>query len=66
MNAAPEKIPYAAKRYLEESARLLDVYEKRLAEDGGRDYLVGKEGKGKFSYVSLRLLLILSIRRRQS
>lgn len=53
LNAAPEKIPYAAKRYLEESARLLDVYEKRLAEDGGRDYLVGKEGKGKFSYVSL-------------
>jgi len=50
LNAAPEKVPYAAKRYLEESARLLEVYEKRLAEDGGRDYLVGK-GKGKFSYV---------------
>ncbi|GAA5841279.1 hypothetical protein JCM5353_001488 [Sporobolomyces roseus] len=54
LNAAPEKVPYAAKRYLEESARLLEVYEKRLAQDGGRDYLVGKE-KGKFSYADISI-----------
>ncbi|GAA5897077.1 glutathione S-transferase family protein [Sporobolomyces salmoneus] len=51
LNAAPEKVPYAAKRYLEESARLLDVYEKRLSQ-GDREYLVGK-GKGKFSYADI-------------
>jgi glutathione S-transferase len=50
LNGAKEKVPYAAKRYLEESARLLSVYEKRLSEEG-REYLAGK-GKGKFSYVS--------------
>jgi len=32
--------------------RLYGVYEKRLNEDGGRDYLVG-EGKGKFSFADL-------------
>ncbi|GAA5833891.1 hypothetical protein JCM3766R1_002460 [Sporobolomyces carnicolor] len=51
LNAAPEKVPYAAKRYLEESARLLEVYEKRLSEQG-REYLAGK-GKGKFSYADI-------------
>uniref|UniRef100_A0A0K3CMV8 BY PROTMAP: gi/472580529/gb/EMS18321.1/ Glutathione S-transferase [Rhodosporidium toruloides NP11] gi/647401902/emb/CDR48257.1/ RHTO0S16e04676g1_1 [Rhodosporidium toruloides] n=1 Tax=Rhodotorula toruloides TaxID=5286 RepID=A0A0K3CMV8_RHOTO len=33
------------------SKRLLQVYETRLAEGEGRDYLVG-EGRGKFSYAS--------------
>ncbi|GAA6014337.1 hypothetical protein JCM11491_005046 [Sporobolomyces phaffii] len=51
LNAAPDKVPYAAKRYLDESARLLDVYEQRLAQDG-REYLVGS-GKGKFSYADI-------------
>ncbi|GAA5988206.1 hypothetical protein JCM5350_007611 [Sporobolomyces pararoseus] len=51
-NAAPEKVPYAAKRFLEESARLLKVYENRLSEDSGREYLAGK-GKGKFSYADI-------------
>ncbi|GAA5859320.1 hypothetical protein JCM1840_004560 [Sporobolomyces johnsonii] len=52
LNAAPEKIPYAAKRYIDESKRLLSVYEQRLASDGGRDYLVGA-GRGKFGYADI-------------
>lgn len=51
LNAAPVKDRYAARRYIDESKRLLQVYETRLAEGDGRDYLVGK-GRGKFSYVS--------------
>ncbi|GAA5938708.1 glutathione S-transferase family protein [Sporobolomyces koalae] len=51
LNAAPEKVPYAAKRYLDESARLLQVYEQRLSESG-REYLAGK-GSGKFSYADI-------------
>ncbi|GAA6047155.1 hypothetical protein NBRC10513_003831 [Rhodotorula toruloides] len=51
LNAAPVKDRYAARRYIDESKRLLQVYETRLAEGEGRDYLVG-EGRGKFSYAS--------------
>ncbi|KAJ6584834.1 glutathione S-transferase [Mycena capillaripes] len=39
-NAAPEKIPYAVNRYIEESKRLLGVLEIRLKD---RDYLVGEK-----------------------
>ncbi|GAA5904834.1 hypothetical protein JCM6882_003218 [Rhodosporidiobolus microsporus] len=53
LNAAPVKLPYAAKRYIEETRRLLSVYEDRLNEgDGGRDFLAG-EGKGRFSYADI-------------
>ena len=38
MRAAPEKIPYAIDRYTNESRRLLNVLEKRLAEV---EYLAG-------------------------
>jgi glutathione S-transferase len=44
-NAAPEDIPYAKKRYLDETKRLYGVLEIRLAN---RDYLAGA-GKGKYS-----------------
>jgi GST-like protein len=37
-NSAPEKIPYAIKRYVDESARLFGVLDVRLA---GREYLAG-------------------------
>lgn len=36
---APEKIPYAQKRYLDETRRLYSVLERRLTENG--DWLVG-------------------------
>ncbi|KPV73470.1 uncharacterized protein RHOBADRAFT_54692 [Rhodotorula graminis WP1] len=52
LNAAPVKDVYAARRYINESKRLLGVYEQRLSEEGGRDYLVGP-GKGKFSYADV-------------
>ncbi|KAM0748562.1 glutathione S-transferase [Meredithblackwellia eburnea MCA 4105] len=46
LNAAPEKVKYGARRYIDETKRLLQVYEDRLKD--GREYLVGP-GKGKFS-----------------
>ncbi|KAK4047195.1 Glutathione S-transferase 2 [Microbotryomycetes sp. JL221] len=46
------KQPIAAKRYIDETKRLLSVYEARLQEDGGRDFLVGA-GKGKLSYADI-------------
>ncbi|KAK4705298.1 glutathione S-transferase, partial [Phenoliferia sp. Uapishka_3] len=49
VSAAPEKIPYAARRYIDETKRLLKVYEDRLKD---RDYLIG-EGRGKFSYADI-------------
>ncbi|GAA5842228.1 hypothetical protein JCM9279_002824 [Rhodotorula babjevae] len=52
LNAAPVKDVYAARRYINESKRLLGVYEQRLSEEGGRDYLVGPD-KGKFSYADI-------------
>lgn len=52
LNAAPEKIPYAAKRYIDETKRLFQVYEDRLAEEEGREFLIG-EGTGKFSYADI-------------
>ncbi|KAF8528854.1 glutathione S-transferase [Hysterangium stoloniferum] len=48
-NAAPEKIPYAINRYIEESKRLFGVLEIRLAD---RDYLVGP-GKGTYSIADI-------------
>ncbi len=38
MNSAPEQIPYAINRYIEESARLLKVMDERLANT---EYLAG-------------------------
>lgn len=42
LNAAPEKIPYAINRYLDESVRLLKVLDKRLGEAAfmGGDYSI--------------------------
>ncbi|ORY89165.1 glutathione S-transferase [Leucosporidium creatinivorum] len=48
----PTKQPAAARATIAELKRLYGVYESRLAEDGGRDYLVGV-GKGKLSYADL-------------
>lgn len=50
---APEDIPYAKKRYLDETRRLYGVLEIRLSEDGGRDYLAG-QGKGKYSLADIK------------
>jgi glutathione S-transferase len=44
---APEKIPYAQKRYTDETKRLYGVLQIRLG-DGNRDWLAGP-GKGKYS-----------------
>ncbi|KAF8195968.1 hypothetical protein K438DRAFT_2017190, partial [Mycena galopus ATCC 62051] len=44
--AAPEDIPYAKKRYVEETQRLYGVVEIRLSQD--RDWLAGP-GRGKLS-----------------
>jgi len=49
-NAAPEDIPYAKKRYLDEAKRLYNVLEIRLT---GRDYLAGP-AKGKYSIADLK------------
>jgi len=46
---APEKIPYAIKRYQDETHRLYSVYETRLAD---REYLVGP-GKGKYTIADI-------------
>lgn len=42
LNAAPEKLPYAINRYLDEAARLLKVLDKRLGEAAfmGGDYSI--------------------------
>ncbi|KAG8916854.1 glutathione S- transferase, nitrogen catabolite repression regulator, partial [Tulasnella sp. 408] len=47
---APEKIPYAIKRYNDETRRLYSVLESRLSN--GREYLAGA-GKGKFSFADV-------------
>ncbi|KAI5479982.1 Glutathione S-transferase [Pseudohyphozyma bogoriensis] len=49
LNAAPEKIKYGAKRYIDETKRLFSVYEAQLQD---RDYLVGP-GRGKFSLADI-------------
>ncbi|KAG6326878.1 hypothetical protein ID866_12211 [Astraeus odoratus] len=48
---APEDIPYAKKRYTDETARLYGVLNIRLE---GRDYLVGP-GRGKLSIADLNV-----------
>ncbi|KAH7887805.1 glutathione S-transferase [Phlebopus sp. FC_14] len=48
---APEDIPYAKKRYTDETARLYGVLNIRLQ---GRDYLVGPE-KGKLSVADINV-----------
>ncbi|KAG5648301.1 hypothetical protein DXG03_004873 [Asterophora parasitica] len=48
-NAAPVEIPYAQKRYTEETERLYGVLELRLAD---RDHLAGP-GKGKYSIADI-------------
>ncbi|KAG8956031.1 glutathione S- transferase, nitrogen catabolite repression regulator [Tulasnella sp. 424] len=47
---APEKIPYAIKRYNDETRRLYSVLEARLSD--GREYLAGP-GKGKYSFADV-------------
>ncbi|KAJ2931657.1 hypothetical protein H1R20_g5441, partial [Candolleomyces eurysporus] len=47
---APEKIPYAQKRYVDETKRLYGVLEIRLT---GREYLAGA-GKGKYSLADIK------------
>jgi len=47
---APEKIPYAQTRYVNETKRLYSVYDDRLK--GGREYLAGK-GKGKYTWADV-------------
>jgi len=49
---APEDIPYAKKRYINETARLYNVLNIRLE---GREYLAGP-GKGKLSIADLNVL----------
>ncbi|MBK5539446.1 glutathione S-transferase N-terminal domain-containing protein [Pseudomonas sp. TH05] len=39
-HAAPEKVPYAIKRYIDETARLYGVLDRRLAD---RDFVAGSE-----------------------
>ncbi|KAJ7767669.1 glutathione S-transferase C-terminal-like protein [Mycena metata] len=46
---APEKIPYAIKRYQDETHRLYSLYETRLAD---REYLVGP-GTGKYTIADI-------------
>ncbi|ORY89172.1 glutathione S-transferase [Leucosporidium creatinivorum] len=48
----PEKQRTAMKTHIAEVKRLYGVYEKRLTEGGGREYLVGA-GKGKFSFADI-------------
>ncbi|THH33819.1 hypothetical protein EUX98_g379 [Antrodiella citrinella] len=50
--AAPEKIPYAINRYVNETKRLYGVLEIRLKE---RDFLAGP-GRGKFSIADINVL----------
>ncbi|KDQ29264.1 hypothetical protein PLEOSDRAFT_1055238 [Pleurotus ostreatus PC15] len=50
--AAPEKIPYAINRYIEETKRLYGVLEIRLT---GRDWLVGP-GKGQYSIADINVI----------
>ncbi|KAF9462577.1 glutathione S-transferase [Collybia nuda] len=49
-HAAPEVIPYARKRYFDETKRLYGVLDIRLAN---RDYLAG-EGRGKYSLADIK------------
>ncbi|KAF5369822.1 hypothetical protein D9758_001116 [Tetrapyrgos nigripes] len=50
---APEDIPYAKKRYLDETKRLYGVLEIRLSQD--RDWLVGL-GRGTYSVADVNVL----------
>ncbi|KAH7103436.1 glutathione S-transferase [Auriculariales sp. MPI-PUGE-AT-0066] len=49
--AAPEKIPYAINRYLDETKRLYSVLDARL---DGREYLAGP-GKGKYTIADINV-----------
>jgi len=51
--AAPEDIPYAKKRYIDETKRLYGVLEIRLSKD--RDWLVGP-GRGKVSIADFNVM----------
>jgi glutathione S-transferase len=51
LRSAPEKIPYALKRYSDETKRLYGVLQIRLG-DGNRDYLAGP-GRGKYSQADI-------------
>lgn len=49
---APEDLPYAKKRYIDETKRLYEVLEIRLSQ--GREYLAGP-GKGVYSLADLNV-----------
>ncbi|PCH41380.1 glutathione S-transferase C-terminal-like protein [Wolfiporia cocos MD-104 SS10] len=55
---APEDIPYAKKRYIDETKRLYGVLEIRLSQ--GRDWLAGP-GRGKFSIADMNVLPWINI-----
>ncbi|KIM89397.1 hypothetical protein PILCRDRAFT_2622 [Piloderma croceum F 1598] len=56
-HAAPEDIPYAKKRYLDETKRLYGVYEIRLQD---REYLAGP-GKGVYSLADIKAIPWINI-----
>ncbi|PSN63235.1 glutathione S-transferase [Corynespora cassiicola Philippines] len=49
---AYEQIPYGMERYQNETKRLYRVLESRLGDDGGREYLAGKNG-GQYSIADI-------------
>jgi glutathione S-transferase len=49
---APSKIQYGIDRYQNECKRLYSVLESRLSDNGGRQYLAGKNG-GKYSVADI-------------
>ncbi|KAJ2903634.1 hypothetical protein MKZ38_009577 [Zalerion maritima] len=50
---SPQKIPYAAQRYVGETERLYGILDKRLSS--GRDFVAGS-GRGRFSVADMALL----------
>jgi len=58
LKAAPEKIPYAIKRYQDETLRLYSVLDSRLAD---REYLAGP-GKGVYSIADINVWPWVNVR----
>ncbi|EIW59075.1 glutathione S-transferase C-terminal-like protein [Trametes versicolor FP-101664 SS1] len=57
VRAAPEDIPYAKKRYIDETKRLYGVLDARLA---GREWLAGRDG-GTYSIADMNALPWVSV-----
>ncbi|KAF5372564.1 hypothetical protein D9758_005165 [Tetrapyrgos nigripes] len=62
---ASEDIPYAKKRYLDETKRLYGVLNIRLSQGGGRDWLVGP-GRGTYSIADINVLGWVTLHARTS